>query len=95
MTQQQTLLTWADVFKLCVPFAFSLVLIWAKLSYENRRERKAKQAFLWRTISSEQPNFTVALEEFQKIAKAAELDMIRIVAFDVPSNVSTFADRLA
>jgi thiamine pyrophosphate-dependent acetolactate synthase large subunit-like protein len=95
MGQQNALLTWADVLKLCVPFAFALVLIWAKLAYENRRERKAKQTSLWRSINDEQGGLTDVIDTIGRIATAANSNKAVLVTFDTPETLSEFANRLA
>jgi len=95
MPQPNTLLTWADVLKLCVPFAFALVLIWAKLAYENRRERKAKQMSLWRSISDGQGSLTGVVNTIGRMATAASANKLVVVTFDIPESLSQFANRLA
>jgi hypothetical protein len=90
-----TTIAWLDIAKLCVPFVFSLILLWAKQAYEHRRERKAKQEFLWRSISQGTAELHIALAEQDKIAQAFKEDRIRIVDFDIPSNLTDFANRLA
>jgi len=88
------MLTWIDIAKLCVPFVFSLVLIWAKDWYEKARERKAKQEFLWREISHESNNLSEALSQLDKIAEAFKNNKFRIVDFDLPANLTEFGNRL-
>lgn len=95
MPQTNTLLTWADVLKLCVPFAFALVLIWAKLAYENRRERKAKQMSLWRCISDSQGSLIGAGETISRMATAASENKLLVVTFHIPESLTQFANRLA
>src|SRR5713226_1337499 len=88
------MLTWADIAKLCVPFIFSLILIWAKHWYDISRERKAKQEFLWRTINQGLVNLPVALGELDKLADAFKNNRIRIVDFDLAANLTDFGNRL-
>jgi hypothetical protein len=95
MPQPNTLLTWADVLKLCVPFAFALVLIWAKLAYENRLERNAKRMSLWRSISDAQGNFIRSVDTIGRIATAASANKLVTVTFDIPGGLVEFANRLA
>jgi thiamine pyrophosphate-dependent acetolactate synthase large subunit-like protein len=95
MPQPNTLLTWADVLKLCVPFAFALVLIWAKLAHENRRERKAKQMSLWRSISDAEGSLIGVVDTIARIATAASANKLVVVTFDIPESLSQFANRLA
>src|SRR5437016_5782956 len=90
-----TTLPWSEIAKLCIPFVFALILIWAKQAYEQMRERRAKQEFLWRTISQGTENLHVALSELDKLALAFKEDRIRIVDFDVPSNLTDFGNRLS
>jgi hypothetical protein len=90
-----SILTWADVLKLCVPFAFALILIWAKLAYEHRRERKAKQMSLWRAINDSQGDLIGVLGSIDRIATAASNNKVVAVAFDIPESLSEFANRLA
>jgi len=88
------MLTWADIAKLCVPFIFSLILIWAKHSYDTSRERKAKQEFLWRTINQGLVDLPVALGELDKLADAFKNNRVRIVDFDLAANLTDFGNRL-
>lgn len=88
------MLTWVDIAKLCIPFVFSLVLIWAKDFYEKNRERKAKQEFLWRAISHASNNLSQALSQLDAIAEAFKNNKFRIVDFDLPTNLTEFSNRL-
>lgn len=90
-----TTFPWLEIAKLCVPFVFALVLIWAKQAYEQMRERRAKQEFLWRTITQGIPNLPVALGELDKVALAFKANRVRIVDFDIPNNLTDFGNRLS
>lgn len=92
---QNAVLTWADVLKLCVPFAFALVLMWAKLAYENRSERKAKQTSLWRTLIDGQGGLTKIVITIGRIATAPNSNQTVLISFDLPETLNEFANRLA
>ena len=90
-----TALTWADVLKLCVPFVFSLVLLWAKQAYEQRIERRAKSEILWRSIDQSSLELTKTSDELDHIAAAYANDRLRLVSIVVPRGSIVIADRLA
>jgi hypothetical protein len=87
-------LTWADVVKLCIPFVFSLVLLWAKQVYENRVERKSKSEMLWRAIDQDSTELGKALDELDHIANAYTHDRMRLVTIVVPQ-VTEVGARMA
>ncbi len=89
-----TALTWADVVKLCIPFVFSLVLLWAKQEFENRVERKSKSEMLWRAIDQDSTELVKALDELDHIANAYTHDRMRLVTIVVPP-VTEIGARMA
>jgi hypothetical protein len=90
-----TTLTWADVAKVCAPFAFAFVLMCAKIRIENRSERKAKQGALWRSISDAQKELIGTFGTIGRIISKAKDGKVVIVAFDIPASACNFANRLA
>jgi len=88
-------LTWADAVKLCVPFAFSLVLLWAKQWYERHEEKKAKGELLWRSIDQDSSELIKALDELDHVAVAYENGRMRLVAIVLPQAAVVVGARLA
>jgi hypothetical protein len=88
-------LTWADAVKLCVPFTFSLVLLWVKEWYERREERKAKAELLWRSIDQDPAEFIKTLDELEHIAVACGNGRMRLVEIFLPPSLTVVAVRLA
>ena len=88
-------LTWADAVKLCVPFAFSLILLWAKQWYETHEERKAKGELLWRSIDQDATEIIKVLDELDHIAVAYERGRMRLVAIVLPQAAVVVGARLA
>lgn len=95
VSETKSILTWADILKLCVPLMFSLFLLWLKEWYASHRERKAKEEYLWRTINQEASELGLAIEEINKIAKAAKERKLRVVAFELSATRRNYAERLA
>jgi hypothetical protein len=92
--QEKAMLSWLDILKLCVPFIFSIILLWFKEWLTSYRERKRKEAYLWKTIIHESGELAIALKELDLIAKGAK-DRPRVVAFYASVNNILSADRLA
>lgn len=89
------MLTWADVLKLCVPFVFSLILLWAKELYVDRRERLRKQQFLWRAIKHNASSLPQALTAFSRIPEAFREKKFHVQEFITPAVLREASLRLA
>lgn len=89
------LLTWSDVAKLCIPFAFSLLLVWFRVWFETRRERRARKEALWRLFVQNADGLRAALDELQRVADAYEAGRVRIVALSTPHLAAQLATRLS
>ena len=88
------MLSWLDILKLCVPFIFSIILLWFKEWFTSHRERKGKEAYLWKAIIQESGELCSAFKELDLIAKSAQ-ERPRIVALSVSANIILSANRMA
>jgi transcriptional regulator NrdR family protein len=89
------MLTWSDILKLCVPFAFSLVTVWAKEWYVALREERFKKETLWRQIDEDCSELSLHIQELKSIAKAFAEKRARMSNIDVSEAASAVAVRLA
>lgn len=92
--RHKSLLTWADALKLCVPFLFSLIVIWATHKFNIRAERKAKRR-LFLNARGTMADYSVASASLQVVKDAIKENKIRMFSFDVPTVITHFAERLA
>ncbi|HYG65074.1 MAG TPA: hypothetical protein VEL74_21000 [Thermoanaerobaculia bacterium] len=88
------MLEWADVWKILLGFASSLILIWIKELFVHYRQVVGLQKSLWSMMEfeSDLEEFLAALERMK--ASISEGNM-RLVAFDVPKSITSAAEELA
>lgn len=88
------MLEWADVWKVVLGFASSMVLIWIKELLVHRRKLKGMRKTLWSMME-----FESDLEEFlgalDRIRTSVAEGKLRLVAFDIPEGITSAAEELA
>jgi hypothetical protein len=89
------MLTTLDILKLCVPFLFALILIWAKEWYVTKKEREQKQDALWRILIQDSEDMIKADDMLQEMAESYAQDKISPRIFLTSFIPVEYARRLA
>lgn len=91
----QDLLTFADVLKLIITFLFALILIWAKVFYEERQERRHKNEHLWRGIKQGFDNCIKGIDALNTTLDYLNKDVIVFFGLDIPQTLTDYSKRLS
>ena len=88
------MLEWADVWKIALGFASSLILIWAKELFVLHRQVVGLRKSLWSMMEfeSDLEDFVGALERMKTSISQGNM---RLVAFDIPKSITAAAEELA
>jgi len=89
------LVSWSDVLKLTVPFATAVLLVWIRAWIHDLRARNAKQKALTRMIKDELETLPDAVDSLKRMAGSSREGKLRLVSFDIPGLISTYACDLS
>ena len=73
------LITWLDVFKLCIPLFSSLVIIWIRVWFLHMRELFYKQEALWSALGKNLEKVPKILKDLDSSIPDFESQKVRIV----------------
>ncbi|MDN7141909.1 hypothetical protein KC131_14770 [Pseudomonas sp. JQ170] len=91
------MLTWDDTLKLCIPFIFSIALIWIHYHVARLLETKAKKESLWRIFSTKNLGLASDLKGLNTIIdayRAGEYASFTYALDDLPKNIAVRLSEL-